>query len=148
MKIKLFIILAFVPFCFYGQSISPSNLNEYCPLVNLSFTFTAPGLYDNAYVAAVGGNPAIVSYTHSTSSGVSVVTATIQFEDWNRTQIIRFNYVLNGVTTYTDYSFKKIKSQFVGDPSSTPAPNLSSIPAKPCEVTVYPKDYSLLRRKF
>ena len=92
MKIKFLVILAFIPLCFYGQSVSPLNTNEYCPSTNVAFTFTAPGSYSSASVSVVFWGGSIISYSHSNASGVSVVTATIRFAEANTTQAIRFNY--------------------------------------------------------
>lgn len=132
MKAKLLVILALIPFVFYGQTVSPLNTDEYCPLTATNFTFTVAGIYDYASVSVVTGNPSISSQSFSYSSGNTLVSATIQFEDWNRTQTIRFSYTLNGNTYNTDFPFKKIRSLYIGDPLSAITPNISSITATPC----------------
>lgn len=90
MKKGYFLLWLLLPLSLLSQTVSPSNTAEYCPGVNLSFTFTAPASYATASISSP--DVVIVSQSHNNNSGVSVVTATISFADLNKTQKITFSY--------------------------------------------------------
>lgn len=131
------LLLLLLPIGIIAQSVSPAVTNEYCPSANLSFTFTAPGNYPSATIASVG-NATVVSQSNN---GSGVISATIQFGDYNNTQTIRLNYN-DGLGNYADFSFTKIKSLFYYDALNEISPNISSISLSQCELQNFSISFS------
>jgi len=129
MKRNLQVLLwLLLPISMSAQSVSPVETNEYCPSTSLSFTFTAPGSYPSATISSLG-NANVVSQSNN---GSGVISATIQFGDYNNTQPIRLNYN-DGSGGYADFNFSKIKSLFYSDALNDISPNISSISASQCQ---------------
>lgn len=124
-KIFLTAIISVVTLITYGQTISPSQNDEYCP--NTEYTFTASITKPYSSIIGVGG----CAVTQQPSSPVgSTFTFKGTFNDVNQKQTFKI-YHTDG--TQTDFDFKKIKSLFYGACSAI-QPNISSITVNLCTV--------------
>lgn len=133
-----------------GQSISPNESTEFCPLVNQTFTVTIPLIKSGTgIILTTIGTPTIVTgVTGITSSGGNTTFTFVgRFSDDNNTQSFRVDYTRNSTNNgdLAIFNFKKIKSlKFYSLPSAINT-NIPSISSQICQVTTHSLNFTNIR---
>lgn len=124
----LFIFCSCTLFTAKSQSISPSLDNEYCPMMEYTFTASLP----KPYSSMIGEGGCYLTQSPSGSGGYSI-SFKGKFADANQKQTFRV-YFSDG-SNYP-FDFKKIKSLFYSAASSCSIiqPNTGTINAPLCQV--------------
>lgn len=120
-----------------SQSISPSEVSEFCPGIDITFTVTIPGTNPN--VVSWTNGPTIIqqAYNISSSGGITTFNFKGNFRDVNIMQVFRVNYKdASSIDVVYDIPFKKIKSLKYSTTGCSPIqPNQGSITAPRCQIS-------------
>lgn len=122
------------------QLITPSVLNEFCPIATYQFSVVIDQVYAGTTpnVISYSGNPTVNrnAYTITSGSGITSFYFDGSFDDKNVSQTFRVNYKnSSNNSTYKDFTFSKIKSLYHPTSCNTIQPNITSINQQQCDVS-------------
>ena len=151
MKHSIFLILIFLIHntVFSQKSITPNENNEFCPLVNTTFTVTIPLIKPNSTVTISAiGTPTIITGVTGLSSNATSTTFTFigRFSDDNNTQSFRVDFTKSDNSSdFYISEFKKIKSLKHPSIPSTINTNIPEIVSQICQITTHNLTFTNIR---